>query len=198
MKTLLSLAALFATVSLGLAAPVTGEPAPGFSLPGADGKTHALSDYKGKYIVLEWINHGCPFVKKHYESGNMQALQKEAAAKGVVWFSVSSATPGKQGHLSAVEWNAVTKEKGATPATVLIDADGKVGKSYGAKTTPQMFVINPEGKLIYQGAIDSIASTDKEDVAKATNYVKAAIEEAMAGKPVTNAETKPYGCGVKY
>ena len=183
---------------LTFAAPKVGEPAPDFSLPDTNGKTQSLADYKGKYIVLEWVNHGCPFVGKHYGSGNMQQLQKAYTAKGVVWFSICSSAPGKQGNMPAEEWNKVTKEKGAAPTAVLLDPDGKVGKTYEAKTTPDMFVINPEGKLIYTGGIDSIPTANKADIAQATNYVRAALDEAMAGKPVTTPTSKPYGCGVKY
>jgi peroxiredoxin len=197
MKTILSLFAI-TLASVAFAAPKIGEPAPAFSLQDTNGKTRQLGDFKGKYVILEWVNFGCPFVKKHYDSGNMQGLQKEITGKGAVWLSICSSAPGKQGNMSSEEWNAAEKEKGASATAVLLDAEGKVGKEYGAKTTPHMFVIDPQGKLIYEGAIDSIPSPDKSDIQKATNYVKAAVEEGMAGKPVTTATSKPYGCSVKY
>lgn len=190
---------LFCTALAGsFAGPATGEPAPSFSLPDTNGKTHTLADLKGKYVVLEWVNYGCPFIRKHYDSGNMQSLQKEFTNKGVVWFSVCSSAPGKQGNMTPAEWNAAIKEKNASPTAVLLDPDGRVGHAYEAKTTPDMFVINPEGILIYSGAIDSMASTDQSDIATATNYVKAALNAAMIGKPVATPVTKSYGCGVKY
>ena len=183
---------------IALAAPKAGDAAPNFTLPDTNGKSHSLADFKGSYVVLEWVNHGCPFVRKHYDSGNMQSLQKEFTVKGVKWLSVCSSAPGKQGNLSAEEWNKVEKEKGAAPTAVLLDPEGNVGRLYGAKNTPHMFVINPEGKIIYDGAIDSIRSPDTADIPKATNYVKTALEESMAGKLVSTASTQPYGCSVKY
>jgi len=182
---------IFAQVTVGQAAP-------DFSLPDTQGKSHNLSDYKGKYVVLEWANHDCPFVRKHYDGGNMQALQKAYTSKGVVWLTVASSAPGKQGHYSAEDWNFLTQKKGASPSAVLLDPKGDAGRLYDAKTTPHMYIINPEGKLIYQGAIDSISSADSADVAKADNYVRMALDEAMNGKPVTNSNTKSYGCSVKY
>ena len=181
-----------------LAAPKVGEPAPDFTLTGADGKSHSLADYQGKYVVLEWTNHDCPFVKKHYKSGNMQAQQKELTGKGAVWLSIVSSAPGKQGHVDAAKANDLTKTRGAAPTAVLLDPSGDVGKKYDAKTTPHMFIVDPAGKLIYMGGIDSIPSSDADDIAKATPYVKVALAEAMAGKPVKDASTKPYGCSVKY
>ncbi len=175
-----------------------GAAAPDFSLPDTGGKTHALSQYHGKYVVLEWTNPDCPFVRKHYGSGNMQSLQKTYRAKGVVWLTIDSSAPGKQGNYSADELAKWDKSQGAAPTAVLLDTDGRAGREFGAKATPHMFVINPKGELIYEGAIDSIASADKEDIQKATNYVKAALDEAMAGKPVTTAQTRAYGCGIKY
>jgi peroxiredoxin len=180
------------------AAAKIGEPAPDFTLPGADGKSHSLSAYKGKYVVLEWTNHECPFVKKHYGSGNMQSQQKELTGKGAVWLSIVSSAQGKQGYVDAAQATELTKSRGAAPTAVLLDASGDVGRKYGAKTTPHMFVVAPDGKLIYMGGIDSIPSADADDIARATPYVKVALGEAMAGKPVTNASTKPYGCSVKY
>ena len=198
MKTMLPiLAAVLVTTHVASAANV-GEPAPAFTLTDSSGATHKLSDFKGKFVVLEWINPDCPFVKKHYNSGNMQKLQKEAAAKGVVWLSVASSAPGKQGHYDAAGWTKLSADNGSAATAVLLDADGTVGKAYGARTTPNMFVISPEGTLIYAGAIDDKSGTDAEEIATAKNYVMTALEEAMAGKPVTTAVTKPYGCSVKY
>ena len=157
-----------------------------------------LASFAGKFVVLEWLNHGCPFVKKHYGGGNMQALQKEYTAKGVVWLSIISSAPGKQGHSTAEQANAATKEQGAQPTVVLLDESGAVGHLYDATTTPDMFVIDPSGTLIYAGAIDDQPSFDPETRRNAKNYVRAALDEAMAGKPVTTPATKSYGCGVKY
>lgn len=175
-----------------------GKPAPAFSLQDSHGKTHSLADFKGKYVVLEWVNYDCPFVKKHYDSGNMQKLQKEFTAKGVVWLSINSSAPGKQGNFPADKVNALMKEKGAAPTAYLFDTDGTVGKTYGAKTTPHMYIINPKGELIYMGGIDDKPSTDKADIAGARNHVRAALEEAMAGKTVSVSASQPYGCSVKY
>lgn len=175
-----------------------GKAAPDFTLPDSHGENHSLSDYKGKIVVLEWLNHGCPFVRKHYDSGNMQALQKEYAEKGVIWFSIISSAPGKQGYLTPEQANETIKEKNAAPAALLLDPEGSVGKLYGAKTTPHMFIISKEGELVYNGGIDDIRSTDVEDIAKAKNYVKIALDELLAGKEVTVKTSQPYGCSVKY
>lgn len=177
---------------------VNGQPAPDFALKDPAGQSHKLSDYKGKHVVLEWVNHGCPFVVKHYDSRNMQGLQKESVGQGVVWLAICSSAEGKQGHHTAEEWQKVNQEKGFAGTAVLLDTDGKVGRQYGAKTTPHMYVINPEGVLVYQGAIDDKPSTDQDDIPGAKNYVRAALAEARAGKPVSQGQTKPYGCGVKY
>jgi len=191
-------AALLLSTGLAHGAATPGQPAPAFTLPGSDGQTHSLADYRGKYVVLEWTNHECPFVKKHYSSGNMQRQQKDAAAKGVIWLTIVSSAPGKQGYVDAAQAAQIAKERGAAPAAVLLDPKGEVGRAYGAKTTPHLFVVAPDGKLIYMGGIDSVPSSDVEDIARATPYVKVALAEAMAGKPVTNASTQPYGCSVKY
>jgi len=177
---------------------VTAQAAPDFTLTDTYGKQHKLSEFAGKYVVLEWLNHDCPFVHKHYDSKNMQSLQKRYTEKGVVWLSILSSAPGKQGHYTPEEANKLTAEKGAAPTAVLIDADGTVGKLYDAKTTPHMFVINPQGEIIYKGAIDDHRSTDVADIAESRNYVAATLDAAMAGKPVEVAATQPYGCGVKY
>ena len=178
--------------------PKVGSDAPAFTLKDSSGKEHSLSDYKGKFVVLEWFNEGCPFVKKHYTSGNMQKLQGEYTGKDVVWLSINSSAPGEQGHMTAESAPKTISEWNIKATKILFDHDGKVGKLYGAKTTPHMFVIDKAGKLVYQGAIDSKASADTADLASAENYVKVALDSTMAGKPVANASTKPYGCSVKY
>ncbi len=186
------------TAALAADSPSPGSPAPAFTLPDAAGKSHSLSDFKGKYVVLEWVNFGCPFVRKHYDSGNMQGLQKEYTGRGVVWLSVCSSAPGKQGHFEGKELTErITAEKSAATA-YLVDREGTVGQAYGAKSTPHMYVINPEGKLIYAGGIDDKPSTDRDDVTTAVNYVREALDAALSGKPVTTATTRPYGCSVKY
>jgi len=197
MQTLL-LAAGVATAGLAHAVPKIGEPAPAFTTTDSDGKTVKLSDFKGKTVVLEWTNDGCPFVQKHYSSGNMQSLQKDATAKGVVWLSVISSAPGKQGHVTGAAANALSKERGAVPTDVLLDPTGVIGRSYEAKTTPHLFIVDPKGTLAYMGGIDSIASADPADIKDAKPYVKLALAEIAAGKPVTDAVTKPYGCSIKY
>lgn len=180
------------------AAPKVGEPAPSFSVVDSNGKTRSLSEFKGKYVVLEWYNKDCPFVRKHYDGGNMQSLQKAYTGKGVAWLGVISSVKGKQGHLSAAEANQQIQKEKAVVTAVLLDADGKVGKAYGAKTTPHMYIVAPDGKLVYQGGIDDKPSADSADIATSRNHVKAALDEAMAGKPVTVATSEPYGCSVKY
>lgn len=172
--------------------------APDFSLPGSSGKTVKLSELKGKWVVLEWFNEGCPYVKKHYESGNIPKLQKKYTDQGVVWLTVLSSAQGKQGHQSAEEVKKTMATWQASPTDNLLDPEGKVGRLYGAKTTPHFFVINPKGEIVYQGAIDSISSTDQADIAKAENYVDQALSAALAGKPIATAQTVPYGCSVKY
>jgi len=181
-----------------LATPEPGEWAPDFNLHDSKGQVRRLSDFRGKLVVLEWLNHDCPFVKKHYGSGNMQKLQAEYTAKGVVWLSIISSAPGKQGHRTGPQAEADTKDKGAGPTAVLLDPAGDVGKKYDAKTTPDMFVIDKEGKILYAGAIDSIPSTDSSDIPKAVNHVRQALDAALAGRPVSTPQTKPYGCSVKY
>jgi peroxiredoxin len=175
-----------------------GKAAPEFSLPASNGKTIDLSHYKGKLVVLEWFNHGCPFVKKHYDSGNMQTLQKEYTAKGVIWLSICSSAQGKQGFGTDAEHNAELKEYKAAPTAVLMDSDGKVGRLYGAKTTPHMFIINKKGVLVYAGAIDDHPDTDKDSIKVAKNFVKEGLDELLGGKAVAQASTKSYGCSVKY
>ena len=180
------------------AAVEPGEQAPDFTLKDSKGAPRKLSDFRGKFVVLEWLNHDCPFVKKHYGSGNMQKLQQDYTAKGVIWLSIISSAPGKQGHRTGPQADGDTKDKNAAPTAVLLDPAGEVGQKYEAKTTPHMFVIDPEGKVIYAGAIDSINSTNPADVAKAENHVRQALDAALAGKPVPTPQTKPYGCSIKY
>lgn len=193
---------LILAMTLGVACAraqvTTGEPAPEFTLTDTKGTAHNLSDFRGKYVVLEWVNHGCPFVVKFYKPGEMQKLQAEITGQDVIWLSICSSAEGKQGHMSNEDWNAKIEETGTAATAVLIDEDGTVGKLYGAKTTPHMYVIDPAGNLIYQGAIDSIRSTDSDDIANAENYVRSALAQHMAGEPVAVAETQAYGCSVKY
>jgi peroxiredoxin len=190
--------ALLVAAGTAVAAPQVGQPAPEFTLTDSNGQSHNLSDFKGKFVVLEWLNHGCPFVKKHYDGGNMQGLQKEYTGKDVVWLSIVSSAPGKQGHMGPEETNKTKEEKGSAATAILIDEDGTVGKLYDAKVTPELYVINPEGTLVYMGAIDDKKSVDAADVAGAKNYVKQALDEAMSGQPVSEATTTAYGCSVKY
>ena len=180
------------------AAVESGSAAPDFTLTDTSGIEHSLSDFKGKYVVLEWTNHGCPFVVKHYKEGHMQALQEKMTGKGVVWLVMNSNAPGKQGSVTPEQGQKLIADKGIKATARLLDSDGTVGRAYDARVTPHMYLIDPEGTLIYQGAIDSIASTKVSDIDKAENYVKAAYMADKKGKPVETSTTKPYGCGVKY
>ena len=198
-KTLLITCGLLAvTAGLSLAETQVGKAAPNFSLPDTNGKTHSLADLKGKYVVLEWYQPDCPFVRKHYRSGNMQALQKEYTAKGVTWLSIDSSAPGEEGNYPASKLNEISAQDSAARTALLLDPSGEVGRLYGAKTTPDMYVIDPNGILVYKGAIDNKRSTDLADVKTATNYVKVALEAVMAGKTFATTATQPYGCSVKY
>ncbi|MFZ1940265.1 MAG: redoxin domain-containing protein [Terracidiphilus sp.] len=199
LPTLASLAAfaLAATPAL-IAQAVVGSPAPAFTATDSRGASHSLEQYRGKYVVLEWHNQGCPYTRKHYVSGNMQSLQKEWTAKGVVWFTVISSAQGEQGYVTDSQENAYLAQMHADPTAVLMDADGKLGHLYGAKTTPEMYVIDPNGKLIYEGAIDDRPTPDTSDIKGADNYLTDALTEATAGKPVVKSYTRPYGCSVKY
>ncbi len=183
--------------SIGWAARV-GEPAPDFTATDTNGQVHKLSEYQGKFVVLEWTNRGCPYTQKHYNSGNMQRLQREWTSRGVVWLTVISSAPGKQGYVTASEENAYLKQANAAPTAVLLDPAGTLGHLYDAKTTPHIFIINPKGALIYNGAIDDRPTTDLADVNGAKNFASIALEEATTGKPVSNPTTRPYGCSVKY
>jgi AhpC/TSA family len=199
MKLFRVLPILFSLFAIPLACAATiGQPAPNFTLTDSNGATHALADYKGKIVVLEWNNPECPFVKKHYSSGNIPKQQAEATANGAVWFVINSAAAGKQGHIDGTAANGFVAQYHGKPTAYLFDADGKVGHLYGAKTTPHMFIIDEKGVLRYNGGIDSIASTDKDDLAKATQYVPQAIGEIKSGKAVSVSTSEPYGCSVKY
>lgn len=178
--------------------PRVGVQAPGFTATDSHGQEHTLAQYRGKYVVLEWHNRGCPYTHKHYVSGNMQDLQKEWTRKGVVWFTVISSAPGKQGYVTNAEENEYLVKMHADPTAVLMDPSGTLGRLYDARTTPEMYVIDPEGKLIYEGAIDNRPTPDVSDIKRADNYVSDALSEAMAGKPVATSYTRPYGCSVKY
>jgi peroxiredoxin len=182
-----------ALITAGAAtAQTVGQPAPAFSATDASGKPVSLADYKGKYVVLEWTNPDCPFVQKHYDSGNMPATQKQATAKGVAWLSIQT------GAAQGAELQAWQKAKTAAPSATLLDADGKLARAYRAKTTPHMYIVDPQGMLVYAGAIDSKPTANPADVKGATNYVNQALAEALAGKPVSQASTQAYGCSVKY
>ncbi len=177
---------------------VVGTPAPGFTLAASDGRQVSFGDFQGKTVVLEWHNPECPFVRKHYESGNMQKTQQAAAGDGVTWLTINSGAPGKQGHLSGEEARTILAETGATPAAYLLDPDGRVGKAYDAKTTPHMYIVSEAGALLYAGGIDDRPTADQADIAGARNHVLAALAEIKAGKPVSVATSRPYGCNVKY
>jgi peroxiredoxin len=180
------------------AEPVVDKPAPLFSGAAADGSTIKLADLKGKTVVLEWTNHECPFVVKHYESGNIPNLQKDAVAKGIVWLQVITSASGKEGNVTGETAQKLNAHRNATPTNTVLDGDGTIGKLYGATNTPQFFIIDPQGVLVYKGGIDSIPSTDQSDIPKAENYVSAALADLAAGKKVAKSSTKPYGCSVKY
>jgi hypothetical protein len=175
-----------------------GDRAPDFTATDTNGKAHKLSDYAGKFVVLEWHNRGCPYTAKHYDSGNMQRLQHEWTGRGVIWLTVISSAPGRQGYITASDENAFLKQADAAPTAVLLDPTGALGHLYDAKTTPQMFIIDPQGTLIYNGAIDDRPTTDAADINGSKNYVSLALCEALASKPVSNPSTRPYGCSVKY
>jgi len=192
------IALLLCTTSALFSAAKVGEAAPQFTATASDGKSYRLADYRGKYVVLEWHNNGCPYVGKHYKSGNMQRLQKEWTGRGVAWFTILSSAPGQQGYVTASEENEYVRKMQAAPTAALLDPTGQVGHLYDAKTSPQMIVINPQGAVIYDGAIDDKPTTDLEDVPGATNYVSLALEQAMGGKQVATTTTRPYGCSVKY
>lgn len=178
--------------------PRIGAPAPAFSGTDHDGKAVNLADYRGKFVVLEWHNNGCPYVRKHYESGNMQKLQQEWTGKGVVWLTVISSAPGLQGYVTPEQSRAYMAEKNAAQTAVLLDPSNEIAHAYKAKVSPQMVIIDPQGTLIYDGAIDDKPTANRADIEGAVNYVVKALEDAMAGKPVSNPTNRPYGCNIKY
>ena len=181
-----------------LAAPAIGKPAPAFSAIDSTGKARSLSEFRGKTVVLEWTNDGCPYVQKHYKAGAMQGLQKRAAGDGVVWLSIISSASGKQGYKTAAQANAWKTESGAAPSAILLDPKGEVGRAYGAKTTPHMYVVNPAGTLVYMGGIDDKNSADPASLKGATNFVVSALDDLKAGRAVARPVSAPYGCSVKY
>lgn len=197
LATIMAVGALAIAVP-AIAAPTIGQPAPDFSATDVNGKTIKLADLKGKIVVLEWTNNECPYVKKHYGSGNMQKTQKEATAKGVEWITINSSAPGRQGNVTADEAKKIMSDAGGAPSAEILDESGTIGKAYDAKTTPHMFVIDKEGTLAYAGAIDDNPSPKPEDAATAKNYVLAALSDIEAGKPVETPTSQPYGCAVKY
>jgi peroxiredoxin len=187
-----------ALVSAAQAAVAPGQAAPEFSLVDINGRVQKLSDYRGKYVVLEWFNSECPFVQKHYESGNMQALQARYTQKGVAWLGINSTSPRHSNYRDPARSQAILKEWKSAPTAFVLDPDGKVGKQYGARTTPHMYVIDPKGTLVYVGGIDDRPSTSQRDIATARNLVAAALDESLSGKPVGTPSAMPYGCSVKY
>ncbi|RYF43253.1 MAG: thioredoxin family protein [Comamonadaceae bacterium] len=196
-RTLIASCALAFTVA-AQAAPSVGQAAPDFTLKDANGKTVKLSDFKGKHVVLEWTNPGCPYVKKHYDSGNMPATQKDAVDKGVVWLAINSTEKTSGDYLEPAKLVGWMAQRKSQPTLTLMDEEGTAGKAYGARTTPHMYIVNPQGQLVYAGGIDSIPSSNADDIKKAVNYVKQGLGEALAGKPISAATTRPYGCSIKY
>ena len=197
-RTLLAASALLALPHAAWAVPSVGQAAPDFTLKDLSGRNVKLSSFLGKHVVLEWTNPGCPYVRRHYDVGNMQSTQAHALSKGVVWLSINSTDKAHYDYQEPGKLAAWLSQQRASPSALLMDEEGVVGKAYGARTTPHMYIIDPQGRLIYAGAIDSIPTGRPADIAKATNYVKAGLNEALAGKPLTAASTAPYGCSVKY
>lgn len=196
--TLFSAAALLGAAPAALAAPAVGQPAPDFSLKDTAGRTVRLADFKGRYVVLEWTNPGCPFVQKHYNSGNLPATQKDAMARGVAWLSINSTETASGDYLEPARLAAWYQARHSAQTALLLDEEGTVGHAYGARTTPHLYIVNPQGVLIYAGGIDSIPSARVDDLKTATNYVRQGLDEALAGKPISQAATRPYGCSIKY
>lgn len=180
------------------AAVEPGQTAPDFTLTDTEGNTHTLSDFRGNPVVLEWVNYDCPFVRKHYDVGNMQALQEIYTGEDVIWLSINSSAPGKQGNYDLDEWAERIDDQDVEATAVLLDPDGEVGRAYGAKTTPHMYIIDAEGTVVYQGAIDDNPSFDSSDIPESRNYVREALDSLLSGMPVAEASTTPYGCSVKY
>ena len=198
MTALLMTSALMISSSAAWSAATIGTPAPDATLRDTTGAVHQISDLQGKTVVLEWTNHDCPFVQKHYGSDNMQRLQRETATREVVWLTVISSAPGEQGHVTPEQADALTVRRNASPSAVILDEDGSAGRLYDAKTTPHMFVIDPEGALVYAGGIDSIPSADPDDIPKAVPHLELAMAATAAGKDVPVATSRPYGCSIKY
>ncbi len=198
MKSIIHTAIFGAFALISAHAAEIGKAAPAFTAKNVKGGSVSLADFKGKVVVLEWVNYDCPFVKKHYASGNLPELQKTSSAKDVVWLTINSSAEGKQGYLEPSEMAGLAAKQGNKASHFLMDTDGKVGKAYNAKVTPHMFIIDQAGKLVYDGAIDSKATTDAKDVASADKLFLNALDAVLAGKDVPNAKNKPYGCGVKY
>lgn len=198
LKRLLAPLIVGATLLAGAQAATVGQTAPDFTLKDVNGKTVRLSDYRGRHVVLEWNNPGCPFVQKHYDSGNMQTLQKEAAAKNVVWLAINSTEASHGDYLNPAQLARWMNAQKAAPAATLMDEDGAAGRAYAARVTPHMYIVDPQGKLIYAGGIDSIPSGRVEDIKTATNYVRTSLGEALAGKSLSQPTTRPYGCTIKY
>lgn len=198
LKRLLAPLIVGATLLAGAQAATVGQIAPDFTLQDVNGKTVRLSDFRGRHVVLEWTNPGCPFVQKHYVSGNMPALQKDAAAKNVVWLAINSTEASHGDYLSPAQLGRWMSEQKAAPTATLMDEDGATGRAYAARVTPHMYIVDPQGKLIYAGGIDSIPSARVEDITTATNHVRAGLGEALAGKPLSQSTTRPYGCTIKY
>jgi len=196
-RALFALPALLFTLT-AQAVPSVGQPAPDFTLKDAAGKTVKLADFRGKYVVLEWTNPNCPFVRKHYDSGNMAATQQDVVGQGAVWLSINSTAKASHEYMEPARLVAWQQERKVQPTATLMDEDGVAGKAYGARTTPHMYIVDPQGRLAYAGGIDSIPSANPEDVRKAVNYVRQGIAEASAGKPLSAATTRPYGCSIKY
>jgi len=190
--------ALVPAISFASSSPDVGKPAPLFTGTDSNGKSWSLADLKGKVVVLETTNHDCPYVRKHYNSKNMQTQQREAAANGVVWLTLASSAAGEQGHVTAPQANDLTRSRDAAPAAVILDPQSKIARLYGATVTPHMYIVDAKGVLVYKGGIDSIPSSSTSDIPKATQYVRAALGEVLAGKQVTEASTRAYGCTLKY
>jgi hypothetical protein len=189
---------LAASLAQAQAQATVGQPAPAFTATDTSGKPVSLADFKGKHVVLEWTNPGCPYVQKHYDGGNMPATQKSAVGQGVVWLSVATTAKSHRDYLAPAELGAWQKGKGAAPTATLMDTDAKVARAYGARTTPHLYIVDPAGKLVYAGGIDSIPSANPADIKAATNYVNQSLAEALAGKPISQPVTRAYGCSVKY
>ncbi|VTU38112.1 thioredoxin family protein [Variovorax sp. PBL-E5] len=198
MAAAVALGATFLMGTNAIAAPAVGQQAPDFVAVDTSGKQHRLSDFAGRFVVLEWTNPGCPFVRKHYGSGNMPATQKAATDKGVVWLAINSTERAASDYLQAPALEAWMKEHAASPTAVLMDEDGVIGQAYGARTTPHLFIIDPKGVLVYAGGIDSMPSTRVDDIKTATNYVSQALGEAFGGKAISVTASRPYGCSIKY